>query len=149
MNIEWKPFWYELDQSIVVGDIDFFYLTKDKSHFANGPISEVDYEIKAEILDIKHKMLGNIKGIITIGLDYTVYLNNGEVVQVNAEESPGEISESNYVVDEWNFDVYIKIIEETGTSSKKRLSTLSKSDIKILVVKRIENYKRLLNLTTL
>lgn len=34
MNIEWEPFWYELDQSIVVGDIDFFYLTKDKSHFA-------------------------------------------------------------------------------------------------------------------
>ena len=149
LEIIWKPFWYELDQTIVVGDIDFFYLTKDKSLFSNGSISEDDYEIKAEILEIKHEGLGSINGIITIGLDYSVYLKNGEVIQVNAEESPGEISESKYVVKEWSFEINIRIIEETGISSQERLSTMSKCEINALSKKRIENYKRLLKLDVL
>ncbi len=144
LTVIWRPFWYELDQSIVVGDIDFFYLTKDKSQFSNGLTSEDDYEIKAEILDIKHSLLGSVKGIITIGLDYTVYLDSGDSIQVDAEESPGKITEAKYEVDDWDFEVDIRIIDESGISSRKRLNTMSKNEINALNQRRKENYKRLL-----
>lgn len=72
MIVKWEPYWYELDQCIVVGDIDFFYLRKDNLYFANGLNSECyEREVKAEILKITHPELGDIRGIITIGLDYT------------------------------------------------------------------------------
>lgn len=87
-------------------------------------MSEDDYEIKAEILEIKHRLFGNVKGNITIGLDYTVYLDNGDLIQVNAEESPGKITEAKCEVDDWSFEVDIRIIEESGISSKKRLNTM-------------------------
>lgn len=149
LKIIWKPFWYELDQSIVVGDIDYFYLTKDKSTFSMDSISEDDYEIKAEILEIKNKSLRSINGIITIGLDYKVYLQNGDIIQVNAEEAPGKISGFQYTVEEWNFEVTIKVIEETGFSSQKRLVRMSMSEIKALSKMRIEVYKYLLKVSTL
>lgn len=50
LNYELK--WYELDQCIVVGDIDFFYL-KDEFNFADYMEKE-NYEVKAEIVSIKH-----------------------------------------------------------------------------------------------
>jgi hypothetical protein len=50
MDIEdnMEAFWGELDQSIVIDNIDFFYLTKDKSHFSNGFIWEALYRPKME-----------------------------------------------------------------------------------------------------
>lgn len=149
MNLIWTPFWYELDQCIVVGDIDYFFLSKDKTHFLNGGSSEDDYEIRAEIMSIKHKILGNLKGIITIGLDYTFYLANGERLQVNAEETPGKIYDSQYSIEDWGFDVVVKIYEETGMSSKQRLNTMNRNELKVLSQKRTENYKELLNINEL
>jgi hypothetical protein len=32
MIFNWKPNWYELDQTVVVGSTDYFYLVKDKNH---------------------------------------------------------------------------------------------------------------------
>ncbi len=95
--VKWIPQWYELDRSIVV---------------------------KAKILSINHLELGDIKGIITIGLDYSIYLSDGSIIIVNAEESPGDIENSKHVVREWEFDVQINIIEKTGLSSKERLGLL-------------------------
>ena len=71
MTVKWEADWYELDQCIVVGDIDLFYLTKDNLYFENGLSSsgKYEYEVKAEILKITHPELGEIRGIITIGLD--------------------------------------------------------------------------------
>ncbi len=40
--VKWKPRWYELDQSIVVGDVDLFYLSKDNLYFANGFAADND-----------------------------------------------------------------------------------------------------------
>ncbi|EMS69143.1 hypothetical protein [Ruminiclostridium cellobioparum] len=145
MILIWRPYWYELDQSIVVGDIDYFYITKDKLQFANGTVSDNDYEIKVEIQSIKHNALGEVKGIITIGLDYTIYLHDGEKIQVNAEESPGKLYGCELKIDDWNFGVSVKVIEETGVSSKYRLNTMSCREIKTINQKRLENYKRLLN----
>lgn len=147
MIVRWKPQWYELDQSIVVGDVDLFYLSKDTLYFANGFAGDNDCEVKAKILNINHLELGDIKGIITIGLVYSIYLNDGNTIIVNAEESPGDIENSKYVVREWGFDVEINIIEKTGLSSKERLKMLDPNENKALQQERINRYKALLDLT--
>lgn len=147
MIVKWKPEWYALDQSIVVGDIDLFYLSKDQCSFYSGILHYDDYEVKAKICNIKHLELGNIKGIVTFGLDYSIYLCNGQEIIVNAEESPGEIINSNYVVKEWNFDVQIEVLEKTGLSAMERLKILSPSKTEALKQERIKKYKTLLDLT--
>lgn len=50
MIVKWEPGWYELDQTVVVGDIDLFYLTDDNRYFSNGLLSPEKYscEVKAE-----------------------------------------------------------------------------------------------------
>ena len=145
--VKWKPRWYELDQSIVVGDVDLFYLSKDNLYFANGFAADNDCEVKAKILNINHLELGDIKGIITIGLDYSIYLSDGNIIIVNAEDSPGDIENSKHVVREWEFDVQINIIEKTGLSSKERLEMLSTNKRKEYQQECIKRYKLLLDLT--
>lgn len=66
---------------------------------------------------------------------------------MNAEESPGEIINSNYVVKEWNFDVEIEVLEKTGLSAMERLKILSPSERESLKKERIKKYKTLLDLT--
>ena len=147
MIVRWKPQWYELDQSIVVGDVDLFYLSKDMLYFANDFADDNDCEVKAKILSINHLELGDIKGIITIGLDYSIYLSDGNILIVNAEESPGDIENSRYFIREWDFDVQVSIIEKTGLSSKERLKMLDSVEEKVLRQERIKRYKALLDLT--
>lgn len=147
MIVRWNPKWYELDQSIVVGDVDWFYLSKDNLYFSNDFAGNNDCEVKAKILKINHSELGDIKGIITIGFDYSIYLRNGNIIIVNAEESPGEIENSKYIVSEWNFDVQISIIEKTGLSSEERLKKLSPNERKAWRQECINRYKVLLDLT--
>ncbi len=69
-------------------------------------------------MKITHPELGDVKGIITIGLDYSIYLSDGNVIIVNAEESPGKIYDSQYVVSEWGFDVQINMIEKYNMLSQ-------------------------------
>lgn len=147
MIVKWKPQWYELDQTIVVGDVDLFYLSKNNRYFANDFAGNNDCEVKAEILNINHLVFGKIKGIITIGLDYSIYLNDGNTIIVNAEEFPGVIENSIYIVKEWDFDVEINIIEKTGLSSKERLEMLDSNEKKALRQERIKRYKALLDLS--
>ena len=143
--IEWTPKWYELDQCIVVGDVDLFYLTNEKL-FASD-LDEDDYEVRAEIVSINHSQLGKIRGIITIGLDYTIYLWDGRVLCVNAEEEPGKIENDAFDIKEWKFDVDIKIIEKTGFTAKERISNIKPSERKSIHNERTEKYKRLLGIS--
>lgn len=147
MIVRWIPQWYELDQSIVVGDVDWFYLSKDNLYFASGGLENDDCEVKAKILKITHPELGDIRGIITIGLDYSIYLSNGDIIIVNAEESPGDFESSEYIVNEWKFDVHINIIEKTGLTSIERYKVLSHNERKAQGQNRIKRYKVLLDLT--
>lgn len=91
MTVKWEPYWYELDQSVVVGDIDLFYLSKDGLSLMNGAVRKDDREVGARIERITHPELGEVRGIITIGLDYTIYLSDGTALLVDAEESPGKL----------------------------------------------------------
>jgi len=153
MIVKWEPSWYELDQSIVVGDTDLFYLSKDNLYFASGLLSSGNYdcEVKAQILKITHPELGAIRGIITIGLDYSIYLNNRDVIIVNAEESPGKIYDSQYVVSEWGFDVQLNIIEKSGLTAiernTKKYKMFSQNEIKAQRQECIRRYKALLGLS--
>lgn len=145
MIVKWEPDWYELDQSIVVGDTDLFYLSKDNLYFARGLLSlgNYDCEVKAKIWKITHPELGAIRGIITIGLDYSIYLNDGSVLIVNAEESPGKIYDSQYVVSEWGFDVQLNIIERMNEKYKM----LRPNEMRAQRQERIRRYKALLGLS--
>lgn len=148
MIVKWEPYWYELDQCIVVGDIDLFYLRKDNLYFANGLNSELyEREVKAEIWKITHPELRDIRGIITIGLDYSIYLSDETVITVNAEENPGKIYGSHYVVSEWCFDVQIHIIEKTGLTAIERKRMYNHNEQKKRWQERVRKYKDLLGLS--
>lgn len=146
MVVKWKPEWYELDQTIVVGDIDYFYLSEDNRTFANGFAGDGDCEVKAEILGISHLELGEVKGIITIGLDYTIYLDDRREIIVNAEEAPGEVENDKCRVKSWDFDVRLRVIEKTGLSSIERVKLRSPDELKTCRRERVNRYKALLNL---
>ncbi len=101
MIMKWNPCWYGLDQSIIVGDTDLFYLQKEEHSFVNGALSIEDEEVKAIILQITHPILGQIKGILTKELDYSIFLDDGEIVIVNAEEEPGEVYNQYLNINDW------------------------------------------------
>lgn len=147
MTVKWEPYWYELDQSVVVGDVDLFYLSEDHRSLVNGGAGKDDCEVRAKIKRITHPELGEVKGIITIGLDYSIHLDGGALIVVNAEERPGKIQDPSYVVTEWAFDVRIDIIEETGLSSEERIKAFSPAQHKQRLLERKKRYKALLGLS--
>ena len=145
MVVEWTPKWYELDQCIVVGDVDLFYLSNENC-FADD-FNRDAYEVRAEIISIDHAQLGRIKGIITIGLDYTIYLWDGRVLYVNAEENPGKIENEAIDIKDWKFAVEVKVLERTGFTLGKRVQMMTPAEMKALRNQLIEKYKRLLGIS--
>ena len=145
MIVEWIPSWYELDQCIVAGDVDLFYLSNENC-FVDDFNRDAD-EVRAEILTINHKQLGRIKGIITIGLDYTIYLWDGRVLNVNAEEDPGKIYNDSINIEVWKFDVEVNIVERTGFTLGERVQIMTPTERKALHNQLIEKYKRLLDIS--
>ena len=144
MMLRWIPQWYELDWTVVVGDIDWFILSHDT--FANGIFhDEEDYPAtKIKITSITHPILGDIRGIIPIGLDYTIYLSNGDILTVNAEEKPGQIYDSKYKVDDWTFAIGVEVLEENG-----RLPHYEHEYERVIARENRRNrYKALLGITT-
>lgn len=142
MVVKWKPAWYELDQTVIAGDIDVFYLTREGC-FANGlySLESRDIPVRAKILRITHPQLGKANGIMAEGLDYTVYLAGGEKIAVNAEENPGEIYDGRYSVTDWEFDVEIEILEKLKTPPPRRTREQMQQ--------RLEKYKILLSVADL
>ena len=88
-----------------------------------------------------------IKGIITIGLDYTIYLEDGRVLSVNAEEDPGKIYNELINIEEWRFDVEVNIVERTGITLGERVQMMTSTERKALHNQLIEKYKRLLDIS--
>jgi hypothetical protein len=144
MTLRWIPQWYELDWTIVVGDTDWFILSDEM--FNNGIVHDEESitATKLKIQSITHPVLGDIKGIIAIGLDYTIYLANGELLTVNAEEEPGKIYESEYKVDNWTFEVSVQVLDDKG-----RLPCYEHDYERVIAnERRIDRYKALLGITT-
>lgn len=147
MDLKWKANWYELDQAIVVGDIDYFYLTKDNNFFASALDSLNSLRVvKAKIQKITHPELGDVKGIITFGLDYNIYLTDGNVITVETEERPGtiEYSTSTYIVNQWIFDVQIDLIDESQITKEEYINAVKANKQSLTEIKK--KYKELLGL---
>ncbi|WP_211654100.1 hypothetical protein [Planococcus alpniumensis] len=114
MHITWSPLWYGLDQAIVAGDIDYYYLSNDGAEFANGEASAEDKEIYAKIVNIIHPEIGKVRGILTDELSYRVFLEDGDIIRIDAEENTGLVEYSaDCGISEWTFEVEIEILKFT------------------------------------
>jgi len=123
MEAIWYPFWYECDQAIAVGQVavfDFFKTPPDyvahegKRVFYHGSYGK-DHQhlfeaIRLRILSVRHPQLGSIEAIDTKGLDYTFLMEDGRILEVNAEEEPGRVFESPAPVDDWLIYVQAEIL---------------------------------------
>ncbi|MBQ8959833.1 MAG: hypothetical protein IJ071_01250 [Ruminococcus sp.] len=141
MILTWKASWYELDQTIIVGDKDWFYLLSDDTdHSFFSDLYQSNSFIRKElrIERITHPILGDVRGIVTIGLDYTIYLADGRVLEVNAEEDPGHIYDPSVVIDNWTFDVEVTFINEKDLAGNVKKRSLKDT---------VSRYKVLLGIT--
>jgi hypothetical protein len=110
----WTPGWYELDQSLVVGQHQrFWFFQTPPSTGANEPIdfmffnqmaSSANSQVRyARVLDIEHTDLGPLQRIDTDGLDYIFYPIDGNEVVVNAEEEPGKVYDNDEMaIEDWS-----------------------------------------------
>lgn len=151
LKLNWEPYWYDLDQTVIVGDKDFFYINNNGKGFANGFVSNDDKEVLGEVVKITHSELGELLGILSIGLSYKFFFEDGTFIQVDSEQEPGYIEHrttSKLNVSNWFFKVELNVLEETGFSSQKRLDSLQKTETNKLKKEREERYKRLLNINS-
>lgn len=122
MKIEWSPTWFELDQSVIVRDTDFFYLTRDGNSFANKDTSLEGQEVYGEVVKIVHDDLGEVRGILAEGLSYRIFIDKVDFIQVDADENIG-VAEypADCKISDWNFQVELDIHKATGLSSLERM----------------------------
>lgn len=105
----WVPGWYELDPLLEVGLADEFAFWREVPDHLRGPEALVLYNTlwhpedalvaRGTITAIRHPELGSVRKIDTRGLDYTITLEDGSELLVNAEEEPGRLFER--VGDQW------------------------------------------------
>ncbi len=127
MTALWTPGWYELDQSLAVGQRQRFWFFEtnppieiDGNHandfdlvFFNQLDSSANCQVRfARIVEIKHKQLGLLSGIDTEGMDYIFVPIDGHEVVVNAEEDPGSTYDCNLEIDDWSVVVTLSDVSE-------------------------------------
>ena len=113
----WTPGWYELDQTLVVGEQKrYSFFQSNPSQEEIGPLDEgvdlvffnqLDSSTNSEsrymkILEILHPKLGLLARIDTDGVDYIFSPVDGNEIVVNAEEEPGTTSEDDLDVEDWS-----------------------------------------------
>ena len=93
-TVLWRQAWYDLDQSLTVGDIGYFDIIKvDKSWKFGSLLNKGGEKIKLSILKISNSDLGTITRIDATGLSYKFWTNDFHYFQVEAEENPGMIEQ--------------------------------------------------------
>ena len=110
VEAEYDLDWYELAQTITVGEMQEIHFFKDVEPltFYCGlwyPKKAICRNYKIE--QIIHPVLGNIQSINTRGLDYTITLITGEQLTVNAEEEPGKVYNYHIQPESWVFNVLL------------------------------------------
>jgi hypothetical protein len=93
---QWRPGWYELDQSIEVGlRAEFGFLEDEEPLVFHNTLWEPNRALAAigTIAGITHAQLGPLRKVDARGLDYTFVLEDGRELIVNAEEEPGKLHE--------------------------------------------------------
>lgn len=130
----WMPGWYELDQTLVVGERQKFWFFQSPPPECQQLGEHVDFVFfnqldstrncvvrYARILEMHHPQLGPLLRVDTDGLDYIFFPVDGEELVVNAEETPGSVYDSNLSVENWSVfvtltDVSNPVAEAAGAS---------------------------------
>ena len=124
MTALWTPGWYELDQSLAVGDTGQFWFFQNPPQdlpgiervdfvFFNQLSSAANCQVRtARILSMDHNALGKVNRVDTGGLDYIFTLDQGEEIVVNAEEDPGAVYNRDERVDDWSLRVQLVDVSE-------------------------------------
>lgn len=121
----WTPGWYELDQSLVVGERQkfwFFQTPPDECKTLGENVDLVFYNQLdstrnctvryAKVVEMHHPQLGQLLRVDTDGLDYIFFTTEGEEIVVNAEEEPGTTYQGNFDVDDWSVFVTLAEVSE-------------------------------------
>jgi hypothetical protein len=94
----WKPAWYELDQPLTVGEVATVFLIASSLpvRFATDMMDAgaEQLAVQAEVVSICNKQLGDIIKIDTQGLSCKFYVDSENFFQIEAEETPGWIENS-------------------------------------------------------
>jgi hypothetical protein len=94
----WEPAWYELDQPLTVGEVATVVLVTSSlpmrfaTYMLDAGVERL--EVQAEVVSIYNKQLGDIAKIDTQGLTYKFYVDSETFFQIEAEETPGWIENS-------------------------------------------------------
>lgn len=146
MNIIWNPVGFGMDQTIIMGDTDYFYLSKEEAAFTNGEASFEDQEVYGEVMKIVHPELGKVLGVLTQELSYRIFLNDGSYIQIDAEENIGKVEYSaECKIDDWNFKVELNVQYTTGFSSMERMNLMTEKGQLGVHTERNEKDHRLLS----
>lgn len=126
----WTPGWYELDQTLVLGQTQkfWFFETLPDSvsqteqaggdpgaslmFFNKSDTSENCVARFARIDEMHHPQLGSILRVDTDGLDYIFFPVEGEEVIVNAEEEPGLAYDLDPPISDWSIGVTLSDVSE-------------------------------------
>ena len=120
----WTPGWYELDQTLVIGERQKYWFFQNppdecRTHsedvdlvFYNQLDSTKNCSVRfAKIVEMVHPELGELLRIDTDGLDYIFFPSDGAELVVNAEEDPGATS-SDVEVADWSVVVKLEQVSE-------------------------------------
>lgn len=121
----WTPGWYELDQTLVLGERQKFWFFQDPPDecrkvadnldlvFYNQLDSSKNCNVRyAKIVEMSHPELGELLRVDTDGLDYIFFPANGEEIVVNAEEEPGSTYGEGVEVADWSVLVKLEEVSE-------------------------------------
>jgi hypothetical protein len=136
MELIYQPSWFELDQPLLIDYLGFYYLANDKRYFQNGIVSDSDIEIIGNINSIHQPSLGNIIALIPYGHIYKIIMDDYSILNIDSEETIGQIIGKENIHIDWNLKINIEIDKETGFTSKKRFQSLTR-DQKILKKKEL------------
>lgn len=136
----WVPGWYELDQTLVLGQRQklWFFITPPKDAFyndvsINDPSSSDASENRptpdfvffnqldsttncqirfATVVEMLHPQIGPLQRIDTDGCDYLFFPVDGEEIVVNAEEEPGQVYDDRLTIDQWVVNVTLEEVSD-------------------------------------
>ena len=122
LNALWTPGWYELDQTLVLGERQKYWFYQTPPEACLGLAEDLDLVFYnqldstqncivryAKIVEMTNPDLGYLLRVDTDGLDYIFFPSDGEEVVVNAEEEPGSIYDSGLEIRDWS--VMVKLVE--------------------------------------
>lgn len=125
---KWIPHYYALDQRIRKGAAEKFLFSHgdERVFYAGTDHPDTALGIYATVISIHHEILGEVDELDTHGLSYKIWLNGYDLIQVEAEETPGVIERTTLkhlpsLEENYEFEVEL---EEAYVSQPRELNML-------------------------